>query len=226
VSRRSRQLALVFAAELAALATTATGQAFQPAGDEFQANTYTRCNQSDRESLRFPTVPSSSSGKAAPWTASKTATCRACSLSATMAAVRGSTPSSRSTKLRPTSKEDADVAPRASGGFVVTWQSWRQDGHGYAVMARRYRPTGLPQGGEFQVNTFTTSWQYYAAVAGLPDGFVVDLQSYEQDGDRGGIYAQRFDDDGAKVGGEFRVNSYTPGVQQFLRSRRIRAGVS
>ena len=215
MSRRSRQLALVFAAELAALATTATGQAFQPAGDEFQANTYTRCNQSD------PRVAALPDGAFVIVWESGSVDCKQDSDVSGVFAQRYDGSGARVdaefqvNQVETYEQEDADVAPRASGGFVVTWQSWRQDGHGYAVMARRYRPTGLPQGGEFQVNTFTTSWQYYAAVAGLPDGFVVTWQSYEQDGDRGGIYAQRFDDDGAKVGGEFRVNSYTPGVQQF-----------
>jgi hypothetical protein len=215
VSRRSRQLALVLAAEFAALATTATGEAFQAAGDEFQANTYTRCDQST------PHVAALADGAfVVVWESGTTECTQDGDVSGVYAQRYDASGASVGTEFQVNQvatyeQEDVAVAQRTGGGFVVTWSSWRQDGNGYAVMARRYRPTGLPQGGEFQVNTFTPSWQYSSAVAALPDGFVVTWQSYEQDGDRAGIYAQRFDDDGATLSGEFRVNTYTTGVQQL-----------
>ena len=44
--------------------------------------------------------------------------------------------------------------------------------------------------------------------------FVVAWQSKDQDGDKWGIYAQRFNASGAPQGGEFRVNTATSKEQQ------------
>ena len=68
---------------------------------------------------------------------------------------------------------------------------------------------------EFQVNTYTADWQWMPAVAMDPTGnFVVVWESYGQrengqDGDYGGIYAQRFDSGGTALGSEFRINVTT-----------------
>ena len=73
-------------------------------------------------------------------------------------------------------------------------------------------------GSEFQVNTFTTGYQYEPAVAGASAGnFVVVWQSYPQLGATAGsdIFAQRFGTDGAKAGGEFQVNGVTAGYQYY-----------
>ena len=58
---------------------------------------------------------------------------------------------------------------------------------------------GLPQlsaqpvGSEFQVNTYTTSFQYRPAVSSDADGdFVVVWRSYRQDGSSSGIFSQRY----------------------------------
>lgn len=70
--------------------------------------------------------------------------------------------------------------------------------------------TPTPSGSEFIVNTTTLNDQWAPAVAGLGQGgFVVCWQSEEQDGSFGGIYAQRYDAQGAAVGGEFLVNTTT-----------------
>ena len=71
-----------------------------------------------------------------------------------------------------------------------------------------------PLGGEFQANAYTTGNQVFADVAADADGdFVVVWRSDGQDGDQGGIYAQRFNAAGTKVGGEFRDNTVTAGNQ-------------
>ena len=57
-----------------------------------------------------------------------------------------------------------DIAGLADGGFVVTWQSERQDGDSnnyYNVYAQRYDATGSAEGSEFLVNTYTSGQQYY-----------------------------------------------------------------
>ncbi|MCA9054440.1 MAG: cadherin domain-containing protein, partial [Planctomycetaceae bacterium] len=59
---------------------------------------------------------------------------------------------------------------------------------------------------EQQVNTYATSDQTDAAIAALPDGgYVVVWTSNGQDGSSFGIYAQRYNAAGVKVGGEILV---------------------
>jgi hypothetical protein len=105
------------------------------------------------------------------------------------------------------------VAADPSGRFVVAWVS--PDGAGYGVSARRYDAAGVSQGDELRVNTYTTNWQLYPAVAVAGDGsFVVVWASDGQDGDDDGVVGQRFDAQGIAQGSEFVVNSYTTGSQQ------------
>jgi hypothetical protein len=73
------------------------------------------------------------------------------------------------------------VACDPSGNFVVTWASY-QDGSGTGVFGRRYDSEGVPQGGEFQANSYTPDSQALPSVA-LDSGgnFVVAWASYGQD---------------------------------------------
>ncbi|HEX8386194.1 MAG TPA: T9SS type A sorting domain-containing protein [Rubricoccaceae bacterium] len=85
------------------------------------------------------------------------------------------------------------VAVDADGDVVVAWQSEGQDGAGFGVFSRRYTASGAAVGGEFQVNTYTMSDQRRPSVALDADGdLVVVWQSYYQDGDHDGVYAQRY----------------------------------
>ena len=106
------------------------------------------------------------------------------------------------------------ISALADGGYVVTWQSYYQDGSGYGIYAQRYDADGVKVGSETQVNTYTSDTQSDAAVTALADGgYVIVWQSYYQDGSGAGIYAQRYDADGAKVGDETQVNTYTSSDQ-------------
>lgn len=107
-------------------------------------------------------------------------------------------------------RHSPEVAALVGGGFVITWESDDQDGDLRGVYAQIFDDTSMKVGGEFAVNSFTKNEQSEARVAGLPDGgFVVVWQSNEQDGSSGGVYGQRYDSNGAVIGGEFAVNSYT-----------------
>jgi len=76
------------------------------------------------------------------------------------------------------------------------------------------RAQGTPAGAEFQANTYTTGSQTIPAVASASSGdFVVVWASAYQDGSDFGILAQRFASSGARLGSEFRVNTYTTGYQ-------------
>ena len=68
----------------------------------------------------------------------------------------------------------------------------------------------LPCRAEFKVNTHTSDNQTYPAIASNANGnFVAVWSSYRQDGDKGGIFAQRFDANCNPVGNEFQVNTTT-----------------
>ncbi len=113
-------------------------------------------------------------------------------------------------------KSPQSVAIDADGDFVVTWSSFAQDGDGYGVYAQRYNPAGVAQGQEFQVNTYTSSYQLYSTVAMDGDGdFVVTWSSFEQDGSAYGVYAQRYNAAGVAQGQEFQVNTYTNNYQLY-----------
>ncbi len=108
----------------------------------------------------------------------------------------------------------ASVAMNAVGDFVIAWRSLGQDGSEYGIYAQRYNAAGVPQGVEFDVNSFTANAQSVPAVAMNAIGdFVVAWRSFGQDGSDNGVYGQLYNAVGQPQGVEFRVNSYTTGIQ-------------
>ncbi|MEM7483510.1 MAG: hypothetical protein AAF481_20310, partial [Acidobacteriota bacterium] len=106
------------------------------------------------------------------------------------------------------------VAVEAGGNFVVVWQSEAQDGSDTSIHGQRYASDGSRLGGEFQVNSYTTSRQSLPAVAVEAGGdFVVVWESNLQDGSVYSVQGQRYASDGSRLGGEFQVNSYTTSAQ-------------
>jgi Ca2+-binding RTX toxin-like protein len=106
------------------------------------------------------------------------------------------------------------VAALANGGYVVAWMDRIAGGSDADIYAQRYAADGNAVGGEFRVNTYTTSQQELPSVTGLTDGgYVVVWYSWDQDGSSRGIYAQRYTAGGHTAGSEFRVNTYTPNTQ-------------
>jgi hypothetical protein len=103
------------------------------------------------------------------------------------------------------------IASFPNGNFVVVWQSYlAQDGSDWGVYGQLFDSTGTKLGTEFQINTYAVDDQSQQAVASFQDGsFVVVWQSRHQDGSGFGIYGQRLNATGAKLGTEFRVNTYT-----------------
>jgi len=103
-----------------------------------------------------------------------------------------------------------------SGSFVVTWSSLYQDESQSGVYAQRFDNSGNMIGDEIQVNTYTDNFQNYSFVAINDSGsFIVSWSSQNQDGSQYGVYAQRFDSSGKKIGDEFQVNTYTENTQML-----------
>ncbi|MFV0473998.1 MAG: calcium-binding protein [Pikeienuella sp.] len=108
-----------------------------------------------------------------------------------------------------------NIAALADGGFIIAWESDQQDGSGFGVYAQRYDKDGVAQGTEFLVNSTTANTQRTPNVTALSDGgFLITWESDQQDGSSWGIYAQRYDKDGARVGEEFLVNTYVDDYQR------------
>jgi hypothetical protein len=113
------------------------------------------------------------------------------------------------------SQDDLSIAIDADGDFVITWESYGQDGSGNGIYAQRYNVAGVRLGSEFQVNTTTNSSQNDASIAIDADGdFVIAWESYGQDGSGNGIYAQRYNAAGVRLGSEFQVNTTTNNDQR------------
>ena len=124
----------------------------------------------------------------------------------------------RATRAHPAVASDAD------GDFVVAWESYSQDGDGDGIFARRFNSGGRRRSAaEFQVNTYTTDDQRMPAIAADADGdFVVAWKSHAPGRRRPRRLRAALQLAGAAQGGEFQVNTYTPGNQRRRRSLRRR----
>ncbi|MCK4773977.1 MAG: hypothetical protein KAT30_04305, partial [Candidatus Krumholzibacteria bacterium] len=103
------------------------------------------------------------------------------------------------------------IAMNPSGNFVVVYSSTD------SIFGQRFDASGAVVGGEFKVNTdMTYHPKGFPSVAmDSTSNFVVVWQSFLQDGNLWGVYGQRYDNAGAKVGSEFLVNTYTTSMQFY-----------
>jgi len=195
-----------------------------PDGPEFQVNTYTTNNQlnaqvSEDASGRFVVVwQSGYYGQTGPDGSAETAAGRRFDATgAPLAAEFVANDVAGGRQISPA------VAASPAGDFVVTWlsaQSYPPVGSAVGVFVRGFAGDGTPRGGQEQVNTTTAGSQSSPAVATGPGGdFVVVWTGFPSyyglggDGDRSGIFGQRYDSFGTRIGSEFQVNSYTTGFQ-------------
>ena len=106
---------------------------------------------------------------------------------------------------------DVGVAADLAGNFLVVWESEAQDGSNRGVFGQRFDASGDFAGSEFQINTYTTGNQQDPAVAAIDSGgwIVAWTGSGEQDGSLAGVFGQRLDPEGSKIGDEFQINTST-----------------
>ncbi|MFN3389359.1 MAG: hypothetical protein ACK40O_10540 [Allosphingosinicella sp.] len=111
------------------------------------------------------------------------------------------------------SQDDPQVAVLADGSTVIVWKAFGQDGSSLSIHGQIYDAQGAAVGGEFQVNTTVEGSQSNPSIAALKDGgFVVTFTSPDADDD--GLFGQRYDAAGTRVGGEFQINTVTAGAQR------------
>lgn len=135
-------------------------------------------------------------------------------------------------------QQNAAIAIDNNGNFVITWTAMGQ-GNDSAIetniYARRFtkqivsEATVVTPGNEFLVNDeWETSNQQWASIAMDADGdFVISWTSHGQDGvgngpggssnGLNGVFAQRYDTTGAKVGQMFQVNTTAENNQQHSK---------
>ena len=202
---------LIVSLLLPLLATCWTLPGFaEPVGSEFQINTYTTSWQIS------PVVAAQSDGDfTVVWHSDGTIRSRLYTSDGTPASGEIVVESSAAESSLP------DLAVGPSGEFVVTWTRNASNGpdtDASSVAARRFSSDGSPVGNDFQINTYTTGSQTHARVAMDADGdFVIVWQSPGSTGTDldGSLQGQRFASDGSFVGGEFQVNEWTTGRDQY-----------
>ncbi len=102
-----------------------------------------------------------------------------------------------------------NISVRAFDGS--NWSSWET-----ATAVTEAKAGFLVRGDEVQANTYSTNAQQQPSIAVLADGgFVIAWMSSEQDGSMLGIYAQRFNAAGQKIGDEFKVNTLAAAHQLY-----------
>ena len=87
------------------------------------------------------------------------------------------------------------VAMDAEGDFIVVWASqgsFGTDTVSFSIQGQRFASDGSPQGGQFQVNTYMTSSQWYPAISADAGGdFVVVWESLGSGGTDSFSYSVR-----------------------------------
>ncbi|MEW6072660.1 MAG: PKD domain-containing protein [Planctomycetota bacterium] len=112
------------------------------------------------------------------------------------------------------SQERVALAEDRAGGWIVVWQSRRQEEGGYGIFARRFDAAGEPRGDEIHVNATTASVQIQPVAAVDDEGGVwFAWCSFGQDGDQGAIVARRFDSHLRTATAEIVVNRAIRGEQ-------------
>ncbi|MBD2840320.1 calcium-binding protein [Pseudomonas sp. JM0905a] len=106
-------------------------------------------------------------------------------------------------------QDSPEVTALKDGGYVVSWTSDGQDGSDWGAYLQRYDASGARVGGEVRIGTTTSGAQDGPTVTGLADGGYLAAWEGNGSGDASGIFAQRFNASGTKVGGETRVNTTT-----------------
>ena len=106
-------------------------------------------------------------------------------------------------------QRNPNVAMNANGDFVVVWESAGQDGSGLGVFGQRYDKNGITQGGEFQVNTFTTGDQRTPSVTMDANGNFVVVWNSRTNPSTNRIYMRRYNNLGVALTNEIQVDSET-----------------
>ncbi len=108
----------------------------------------------------------------------------------------------------------ADIAVFPDTTFVTVWCSWEQDGSDGGIYAQHFDGEGQKIGAEIRVSETRLKYQWLPKLAAVsPQEYVVVWSSWEQDGSREGVYAQKMHLNGQYRSFETRLNDYTESFQ-------------
>ena len=103
-----------------------------------------------------------------------------------------------------------EMAVEPDGDFIVTWQSYQQDGSYYGVFGQRYSRDGCAEG-----RGVPGQHLHHRLPGGAPRSPSTRRGSSSWSGRATtrmgtlGMFGQRYDANGARLGAEFQVNTYT-----------------
>ena len=109
-------------------------------------------------------------------------------------------------------RDSPEITGLADGGYVVAWEAQGADGS-YDSYLQRFNASGAKVGGEVFINTSTLGPQDYPQIFGFPDGGYLAVWEGGGPGDDYGIFAQRFNSAGVKVGGQQLINTASVDTQ-------------
>ncbi|MBV7569636.1 calcium-binding protein [Pseudomonas sp. PDM27] len=109
-------------------------------------------------------------------------------------------------------RDSPEITALADGGYVVTWGAEETAGD-FGSFLQRFNASGVKVGGEVHINTTTAGAQDFPQIFGVPDGGYLAVWEGSGPGDNYGIFTQRFNSAGAKVGVETLVNIPSVDIQ-------------
>lgn len=114
-------------------------------------------------------------------------------------------------------QSDPALVALPDGGFLFAWSSQNVDGSGTAVMTQRFDAAGASAGAEVQVNTTATGDQGHPQLALLGNGgYVVTWETtVPGSGLNAGIFAQMYNANGTRNGGETRLDVFGALTQEL-----------
>ncbi|MNO74360.1 Bifunctional hemolysin/adenylate cyclase precursor [compost metagenome] len=128
-------------------------------------------------------------------------------------------------------QQDPAVAALTNGGYAVAWQSSPQgptdDDSSLGpsdIYVQLYNASGAKVGGQTLANATVGGLHEEPRVVGLADGGYLVSWNGIGTGDSAGVFVQRFNATGAKVGPETRINTSTSNTQEFANIAALADG--
>ena len=103
-------------------------------------------------------------------------------------------------------KSNPAVVAISGNDLIIAWDDYRKGASDTDIYAQHYDPRGNPVGGEIAVSTAAAQQGYPCVAADAQGGFMVAWYD-ARSGTGSDIFAQRFDRNGNKAGGEVQVSA-------------------
>lgn len=112
-------------------------------------------------------------------------------------------------------QNNSSVMMDSVGNFIVTWDSFNQNGSdsSYDIYSRRYNSVGMALESPMKVNSYTSGEQSHPSVITDQTGHYIISWLGNNNEDSNGIYLKRFHREGLKEYSEYRINNYTTSIQ-------------